>query len=106
MSEITNGSFSKDDAIKQLEILTERAQEANKLLTEAQTKRELFTKNIQDKEKEAVALGVDPKKLPETLVGLEKEISMAIEELNGLIPLDLLIKMGRLDENGRAKTSK
>lgn len=93
--------FNKEQAIKELEALTARADAANSLLTEAKARKDMLNQNIEQKRKEAQELGVDPDKLDETIEGLEKEIAESIEKLSEMIPTELLIKLKWVDEDGK-----
>lgn len=87
--------FNKENALKELETLNKQAADATRLLTEATAKKEIHEGEIANKEKELRDMGVDPAKISETLDELISEYNKKMEEVKGMIPLDILEKAKR-----------
>lgn len=87
--------FNKENALKELDALNKQAADANRLLTEATTKKKMHEDEIAAKEAELRSMGVDPSKIDETLTQLVAEYEAKLAEVKGMIPSDVLERAKR-----------
>ena len=82
--------FNKENALKELEKLNKQAQEASKLLAEANGKKKIHEETVASCEKELRDMGINPNKIDETLEAMINEYNSLLEEAKSLIPTDIL----------------
>lgn len=88
--------FNKEQAIKELERLNKQAQEASKLLAEANGKKKIHEEEIKTREEELRKMGIDPSKVDETLNSLIAEYEKKLSEVKAMIPTEILEKVRRV----------
>lgn len=91
-----NQTEDNNDLVSQIQFAEKAINEADKLRSEAETKKKMHEQRLKEIEDDLIKLGVDPNNIDNKILELEEEINKNLNYINENLPLDLLKKYGKI----------